>query len=93
MTAGPAKVHKLGHFGYETDNYEETIAWYRSTSTCGPQMSSISQATHQTMSPHSSGSIWAKTTVIITASSSLAVKSQARKYTTPPSKSRTSTRR
>ncbi|KAJ5117215.1 uncharacterized protein N7443_003122 [Penicillium atrosanguineum] len=25
---GPAMVHKLGHFGYMTDNYEETCAWY-----------------------------------------------------------------
>ena len=23
-------VHKLGHFGYDTDNYDETCNWYRS---------------------------------------------------------------
>lgn len=28
MTANPAFVHKLGHFGYETDNYEQTCQWY-----------------------------------------------------------------
>ena len=24
MSPGPAKIHKIGHFGYETDNYEKT---------------------------------------------------------------------
>ncbi|CAM1509680.1 Fc.00g000150.m01.CDS01 [Cosmosporella sp. VM-42] len=28
MGSGPAKIHKLGHFGYTTDNYAETVAWY-----------------------------------------------------------------
>lgn len=26
--SGPARIHKLGHFGYMTDNYAETYAWY-----------------------------------------------------------------
>ena len=30
MTQSPAAVHKLGHFGYETDNYEATCNWYTS---------------------------------------------------------------
>ncbi|KAK4556985.1 hypothetical protein LTR86_005966 [Recurvomyces mirabilis] len=29
MQPGPAKVHKLGHFGYNTHNYEATLAWYQ----------------------------------------------------------------
>lgn len=29
MQDGPAMVHKLGHFGYNTDNFEETMAWYQ----------------------------------------------------------------
>ena len=29
MKEGPAMVHKLGHFGYNTDNFEETRAWYQ----------------------------------------------------------------
>ncbi|SPO04333.1 related to 2,3-dihydroxybiphenyl-1,2-dioxygenase [Cephalotrichum gorgonifer] len=28
MGNGPAKIHKLGHFGYMTDNYTATCAWY-----------------------------------------------------------------
>ncbi|KAH8887259.1 glyoxalase family protein [Thozetella sp. PMI_491] len=30
MGSGPAKIHKLGHFGYITDNYAQTVAWYTS---------------------------------------------------------------
>ncbi|KAL6808176.1 glyoxalase family protein [Trichoderma sp. SZMC 28015] len=30
MTSGPSKVHKLGHFGYTTDNYAKTCSWYSS---------------------------------------------------------------
>ncbi|KAK4502776.1 hypothetical protein PRZ48_006202 [Zasmidium cellare] len=30
MVQSPAAIHKLGHFGYETDNYEGTHAWYTS---------------------------------------------------------------
>lgn len=28
MVKSPAMIHKLGHFGYETDNYEDTCSWY-----------------------------------------------------------------
>ncbi|KAI2782550.1 glyoxalase family protein [Daldinia loculata] len=28
LDTGPAKIHKLGHFGYMTDNYTNTCAWY-----------------------------------------------------------------
>ncbi|KAF2102971.1 glyoxalase family protein [Rhizodiscina lignyota] len=28
MSSNPAKVHKIGHFGYMTDNYKDTCAWY-----------------------------------------------------------------
>jgi hypothetical protein len=28
LTPGPARIHKLGHFGYITDNYENTCSWY-----------------------------------------------------------------
>ncbi|TKA64631.1 hypothetical protein B0A55_09312 [Friedmanniomyces simplex] len=28
MQEGPAAVHKLGHFGYNTDKFEETCEWY-----------------------------------------------------------------
>lgn len=28
--AGPAMIHKLGHFGYATDNHANTCAWYSS---------------------------------------------------------------
>lgn len=28
MQEGPAAVHKLGHFGYNTDKFEETCVWY-----------------------------------------------------------------
>lgn len=28
MTSGPGLIHKLGHFGYTTSNYEETCQWY-----------------------------------------------------------------
>lgn len=28
LASGPAKIHKLGHFGYTTDNYETTCTWY-----------------------------------------------------------------
>lgn len=28
MIESPAMIHKLGHFGYETDNYEATWQWY-----------------------------------------------------------------
>ncbi|KAK3112037.1 hypothetical protein LTR53_012102 [Teratosphaeriaceae sp. CCFEE 6253] len=28
MIDSPAMVHKLGHFGYETDNYDSTCAWH-----------------------------------------------------------------
>jgi catechol 2,3-dioxygenase-like lactoylglutathione lyase family enzyme len=28
LTPGPAKIHKLGHFGYTTDHYQDTCAWY-----------------------------------------------------------------
>lgn len=31
MIQSPAAIHKLGHFGYETDNYEATCAWYTTT--------------------------------------------------------------
>jgi catechol 2,3-dioxygenase-like lactoylglutathione lyase family enzyme len=31
MKDGPAKIHKLGHYGYNTDNYEATVAWYCET--------------------------------------------------------------
>lgn len=31
MEPGPAMVHKIGHFGYATDNYERTVEWYTST--------------------------------------------------------------
>ncbi|KAK0300376.1 hypothetical protein LTR82_018327, partial [Friedmanniomyces endolithicus] len=31
LTRGPAKVHKLGHFGYNTDQYEQTCEWYSQT--------------------------------------------------------------
>ncbi|KAK5727915.1 hypothetical protein LTR17_012338 [Elasticomyces elasticus] len=27
---GPAKVHKLGHYGYNTDNWDATLSWYQS---------------------------------------------------------------
>lgn len=30
MVQSPAMIHKLGHFGYETDNYEATLEWYTS---------------------------------------------------------------
>jgi catechol 2,3-dioxygenase-like lactoylglutathione lyase family enzyme len=30
MRDGPAKVHKLGHFGYTTANFEDTVSWYTS---------------------------------------------------------------
>jgi catechol 2,3-dioxygenase-like lactoylglutathione lyase family enzyme len=30
MDSGPAKIHKVGHFGYMTHNYTETVAWYTS---------------------------------------------------------------
>lgn len=30
MKDGPALVHKIGHFGYHTDNYEKTVEWYTS---------------------------------------------------------------
>lgn len=30
MGSGPAKIHKLGHFGYMTDNYTQTVTWYTS---------------------------------------------------------------
>ncbi|KAL1887192.1 hypothetical protein Sste5346_010367 [Sporothrix stenoceras] len=30
MGSGPAKIHKLGHFGYMTDNYKGTCDWYTS---------------------------------------------------------------
>lgn len=30
MGSGPAKIHKLGHFGYMTDNYKATCEWYTS---------------------------------------------------------------
>jgi catechol 2,3-dioxygenase-like lactoylglutathione lyase family enzyme len=30
MIQTPAMVHKLGHFGYDTDNYEGTCDWYTS---------------------------------------------------------------
>ncbi|KAF7590095.1 hypothetical protein BBP40_003251 [Aspergillus hancockii] len=33
LIPGPAKVHKLGHFGYITGNYENTCAWGESTAT------------------------------------------------------------
>ena len=29
MVRGPAKIHKLGHFGYLTDSFEATIAFYQ----------------------------------------------------------------
>ncbi|OAA53578.1 Glyoxalase/fosfomycin resistance/dioxygenase [Cordyceps fumosorosea ARSEF 2679] len=29
MSSGPGLVHKLGHFGYTTDNYDETRRWYQ----------------------------------------------------------------
>ena len=29
MKKGPAKIHKLGHFGYHTDNYDATCEWYQ----------------------------------------------------------------
>lgn len=28
MGSGPAKIHKLGHFGYMTNNYTKTCEWY-----------------------------------------------------------------
>jgi len=28
MATGPAMIHKLGHFGYATDNQAKTSAWY-----------------------------------------------------------------
>ena len=28
MTEGPSMVNKLGHFGYQTDNYRSTSEWY-----------------------------------------------------------------
>jgi hypothetical protein len=28
MVKGPAMIHKLGHFGYDTDSYEKTCDWY-----------------------------------------------------------------
>lgn len=28
MEKGPAMVHKLGHFGYETDQYEAACEWF-----------------------------------------------------------------
>ncbi|KAH8702211.1 glyoxalase family protein [Talaromyces proteolyticus] len=30
LNEGPAMIHKLGHFGYITDNYVETCVWYTS---------------------------------------------------------------
>ena len=30
MGSGPAKIHKLGHFGYITNNYGQTCEWYTS---------------------------------------------------------------
>ena len=29
LKGGPAMVHKLGHFGYTTSNFEATCAWYQ----------------------------------------------------------------
>ncbi|KAM0669620.1 hypothetical protein ACQRIU_000015 [Beauveria bassiana] len=29
MSSGPGLVHKVGHFGYTTDNYDETCRWYQ----------------------------------------------------------------